>query len=79
MRIMDKLRGLTTVLQHKKWVFAYVVLFAIYKMAMAKVVGGSDIALMVGGLVTVTLGASSFDKSVWRVPTENKIEISGKE
>lgn len=76
MRISKKFNGLTTVFAHKKWVFAYVVLFVTYELAMAKVIGGSDVALIIGGLVTVTLGASSFDKSKWRIVGENKPEIN---
>ena len=58
--------GITTVFAHKKWVFAYVVLLVVRDLALAEAIGGSDVALILGSLLTFTLGASSFDKSVWR-------------
>ena len=55
------LKGLTTVFDHKKWVFAYFVT----ALSFMHLEGPEIMAIMLA-LIPVTIGASSFDKSQWR-------------
>jgi hypothetical protein len=55
------MNGLRTVLDHKKWTFAYFVT----GLSFWRLDGPEIMAIMIA-LIPVTLGASSFDKSVWR-------------
>lgn len=55
------MNGIFTILDHKKWVFAYF----ISGMSFWRL-DGSEIMAVLIALIPVTLGASSFDKSVWR-------------
>lgn len=59
------MKGITTVLHHKKWVFAYVVTGLVFWR-----LSGSDVVAVMAVLIPLVLGASSFDKSVWRKDDE---------
>jgi len=55
------MKGIFTIFQHKKWVFAYVVTgLTFFKL------DGSEVVAIMAVLIPLVLGASSFDKSVWR-------------
>jgi len=75
---MPTFRGIWSIVDEKKWVFAYAVLALLWRLAEQKLIAGSDVALILSTLIGLTLGANSFDKSVWRKPSENKPEMSAK-
>ncbi len=55
------MNGITTILDHKKWVFAYIVLgLSFWKLE------GAQLAALLGILLPCVIGASSFDKSKWK-------------
>lgn len=57
----NKLKGLSTIFHHKKWVFAYVIAgLSFWQFDQAGAVQ------IISILIPVTIGASSFDKSEWR-------------
>ena len=55
------MNGILTILDHKKWVFAYAVTGLTFLR-----LEGSEIVAVMAVLIPLVLGASSFDKSVWR-------------
>ena len=57
------LRGITSVLEHKKWVFAYVVLFLLVYLLKSNSIDGAQFLMGLLALVPSVIGASSFDKS----------------
>lgn len=60
------MKGITTVLDHKKWVFCYIVLAILVWLVNIKSIDGAEFMMGVLALITATVGANSFDKSVWR-------------
>jgi len=57
------MKGLSSIFQHKKWCFAYMVTGLSFWQ-----LDSSDISMVLAVLIPVTLGASSFDKSTFRSP-----------
>ena len=52
------MKGITSIFDHKKWVFAYVVLgLGFWQLE------GAQLAALLGILIPCVIGASSFDKS----------------
>ena len=60
------MKGLTTVFDHKKWMFAYIVLALMTYLLVHDHLDGAQYMMGLLALIPVTIGASSFDKSVWR-------------
>lgn len=55
------MKGLSTILHHKKWCFAYLVTgLSFWRLE------STDIAQIMVFLIPFVLGASSFDKSTWK-------------
>ena len=55
------MKGLSTILEHKKWVFAYLITGLVFWQ-----LDQAGIVQILSILIPVTIGASSFDKSGWR-------------
>lgn len=60
------MKGITTVLDHKKWVFCYVILAILVWLVRITAITGGEFMMGLLALIPVTVGASSFEKSVWR-------------
>ena len=58
--------GISTVFGHKKWMFCYIVFFTITWLLTKDLIDSSQYMACLLALIPLTLGASSFDKSVWR-------------
>jgi len=66
-------KGITSIFQHKKWVFAYVTLIILYDLLVNNHIDGAQFMMGLIALIPVTIGASSFDKSKWRDNEQNNI------
>ena len=60
------LRGIFTVLDHKKWVFTYVITAALIWLSYESKIDSSTFQALMIVLIPSVIGASSFDKSQWR-------------
>ncbi len=55
------MNGITTILDHKKWVFAYIVLgLSFWRL------DSGDVMAVIILIIPAVLSASSFDKSKWK-------------
>lgn len=60
------MKGITTIKDHKKWVFTYIVLAVLIWLVKTSVIDGSQFMMGMLALIPMVIGANSFDKSVWR-------------
>jgi len=65
------MKGISTILDNKKWVFAYVVFFAMCWLLKGKYIDSGDFVLVMVPFLPMVIGANSFDKSVWRKDDPN--------
>jgi len=63
---MTILAGVSTVFQHKKWIFGYVVIGLSHYALMCDKLDGATFGLIIATLAPSLMAASSFDKSKYR-------------